>query len=131
MEATGHSSRRFKERAHILAHYLTALALAAKGVSKLDHPHGYWPLILLCWIAAAAIVSLTVWHERLERRGVPVALLTHLTEAVVCGALAFVTFREGKHALPYAWLLAAVLFGMGAVVRLARLRRAPAPAPAQ
>jgi peptidoglycan/LPS O-acetylase OafA/YrhL len=131
MDTTGHSSRRFRERLQVLAHYLTAFALALKGVSKLDHPHGYWPLILLCWISATMIVILTARHDRLEKRGVPVVLLTYLAEAAVCGALAFVTFQEGKHGLPYAWLLVAVLYGVAAVVRFARLRRGAEPARAQ
>ncbi len=117
------SRRDRRDRLQSLGHFLTALVLAVEGYAKLEHPDGYWPFIGLCWLASAAILVVTVAHHRIERWFPPLQLVVHFAEGAVCAALVLVTRHEGKVALPYAWLLAAVLLlglALGDLIRFLR-----------
>jgi predicted membrane channel-forming protein YqfA (hemolysin III family) len=93
---------------------------ALKGLSKLDHPQGYWPLILGCWLAAFAVVVVTAFHGSLQRRFTKLSLVVYIAEAAVCAALVHYTFAEGKRGLPYVWLVAAVAFTVAAWIEATR-----------
>ncbi len=123
---TGRTGGGFRERLQTVAHYVTAFVLAVEGYARLEEPGASRAFVALCWASAAAIVTATVLHDRIERRFPPLQVLIHLLEAAVCACLFVITLHEGKVALPYAWLTAALLlFGVGLwqCVRFARAER--------
>jgi hypothetical protein len=105
-----------------LVHFLTALTLTLKGISKMEHPHGYEAVIALFLASAIYIVAITIFHDRLHAH---VRLLTgsvYAIESLVSAVMAWVYFHEGKHGLPYAFVLAAILFAIALVVQWRRSR---------
>ncbi len=115
-----------RDRLQTVVHYLTAFALAAEGYARLEEPGSSRAFVALCWASAAAIVAATVLHRRIERRFPPLQVLVHLVEASVCSCLFVISRHEGKVALPYAWLTAALLLfavGLWQWVRFARAER--------
>jgi hypothetical protein len=112
-----------RRRAAVLqkvVHFLTALTILLKAVSKLDHPEGYWTLIIVFIAAAVYIVAITLLHDRLHHH---VRLLTasvYLIECGVTATAAWLSAAEGKKGLPWGFGLAAVLFLVALVVHLVR-----------
>lgn len=118
-------SRATHPRAAILqkvVHFLTALILTLKGITKLEHPHGLWPAIVFFFAAALWILAITLLHDRLHRHE---RLLTASVYAIECIATAIVAtlyFAEGKRALPFVTLLGALGFAIAFIVHLTRTR---------
>jgi len=104
-------------------HFLTALTLTLKGVSKMEHPHGYEAVIALFLASAIYIVVITILHDRLHAHARTLTLSVYAIESLVSAVMAWVYFHEGKHALPYAFILAALLFAIALLVQARRSRR--------
>ena len=103
-----------------LVHYLTAFTILMKALTKLEHPEGYWPLIILLFAASAYIVVITLLHDRLHHH---VRRLDASVFAIECAVMAIVSwlfFGEGKTALASVYALASVGFAVALVVRLTR-----------
>jgi hypothetical protein len=119
-----------KKRAVILqkfVHYLTALVLVLKGVTKLEHPHGLWPAILFFFAAAIWIAAITLLHDRLHHHA---RLLTASVYAIECIATLIVAalyFAAGKRGLPWLMTLAAAGFAIALIVHLRRTRSGNGP----
>ena len=68
-----------------LVHFLTALTILLKGVAKLEHPAGYWPVILFLFASAIYIATITILHDRLHHHE---RILTASVCLIECIALA-------------------------------------------
>ena len=104
-------------------HFLTAFTILMKGLIKLEHPHGYEPVIMLFFAAAAAIVIVTLLHDRLHHHQRYVDAGVTAVECVVMGLVAFLSFREGARFLPYGFAFASLGFGVATMVRLVKAPR--------
>jgi drug/metabolite transporter (DMT)-like permease len=109
-----------KQLLKAIGHYAIALALALKGISKIGHGDGYGPFVGLCLVAALVIVAATALHRRLERLVPSIEAIVYLLEALVGGSIAYLSFREGKHALPWAWVAVSIMFAALSVVFFTR-----------
>jgi hypothetical protein len=103
-----------------LVHFLTAFTILLKAISKLDHPEGYWTLIVVFVAAAVYITVITILHDRLHHH---VRLLTasvYLIECGVTGTAAWLSAAEGAKGLPWAYGFASAMFLVVLVVHLVR-----------
>jgi hypothetical protein len=112
-----------------LVHFLTAFTLALKGFSKLEHPEGYWPIIIFFFASAAYIVAVTLLHDRLHHHERWITASIYALEAVAMTAMAAVYLSEGKRALGTVASLAPVGFVVALIVHLRRTRRGNGPHP--
>jgi hypothetical protein len=88
-----------RERLQPMVHGLTALTIFLKGLSKLEHPEGYWPFIIFLFAGSAVILALTVLHHRVHLSELVVHVTTYVIEAVTLGTVAYLYFGEGKRGL--------------------------------
>ncbi|HYO77048.1 MAG TPA: hypothetical protein VE010_11345 [Thermoanaerobaculia bacterium] len=112
-----------------LVHFLTAFTLALKGFSKLDHPEGYWPVIILFFASAAYIVVVTLLHDRLHHHERWISASIYALEAVAMAIMAAVYLSEGKRALGTVATLAPIGFTIALIVHLRRTRGGNGPHP--
>ncbi len=110
-------------RIRAVAHFCTAFGMISEGMSRLEMPEIPWPFIVLCWTSAAVIAAMTIAHLRLGEKGGRFEIPVYLLESLVCANIAVMAFREHKHLLPYAWLLAALLWINTAVISVIKTRR--------
>ena len=119
-----------KKRAVILqkfVHYLTALVLVPKGVTKLEHPHGLWPAILFFFAAAAWIAAITLLHDRLHRHARLLTASVYALESIATLIVAALYFADGKRGLPWLMTAAAAGFAIALIIHLRRTRRGNGP----
>ena len=105
-----------------IVHFLTALVLTLKAVSKMEHAAHDWPTILFFLASAAWILGITILHDRLHSH---VRMLTASVYAIECIATAIVAvhyFAEGKRALPWVTTLGSLGFAIALVVHLRKTR---------
>ncbi|HYH08852.1 MAG TPA: hypothetical protein VEK11_17495 [Thermoanaerobaculia bacterium] len=118
------SARRARAaRLQKLVHFLTAFTMILKGVSKLDHPEGYWPLILFFFATGIYIAAITLMHERLHTHTRLLDATVYALESVATGAIAWLYALEKTQGLQYVFGLASLLFAIVCAVRL--FRRSP------
>jgi tryptophan-rich sensory protein len=103
-----------------LVHFLTALTIFLKAVTKLEDPEGYWPLIILLFAASAYIVFITLMHERLHRHAQRIDASVYAIESAVMAIVAWLFFGEGKTAIASVYVLASIGFAIALIVRLTR-----------
>lgn len=103
-------------------HFMTALTILLKGVSKLDHPEGYMPLIVFFFACAAYIVIVTLLHDHLHHHERLLTASVLGIECVVTAIMAWLYATEGKKGLPWVAALASLSFLIAIVVRLVRTR---------
>lgn len=103
-----------------LVHFLTAFGILMKGVAKLEHPEGYWPVIVLFFVASAYIVIITLLHGRLHRHARLIDASVTAIECVLTAIVAVIYFKEGARLLPYVFAIASFGFGVATVVRLTK-----------
>lgn len=101
-------------------HLLVALTVILKGVAKMEHPEGYWPLVLFLLAGGAYIALITVFHDRLHHHRKYLDASIYAIECLVMASVTFIYVKEGKHALPYVTGLAALGFAVTTIVRLVR-----------
>jgi hypothetical protein len=112
-----------------LVHFLTAFTVLMKAITKLEHPEGYWPVIVFLIAGSIAIATVTILHDRLHHHERLVAAGVFLIEAAVLGVTAWLYAGEGKRGLPWVFGFAAVMFLLAAIVRLTVKRGGNAPVP--
>jgi hypothetical protein len=110
-----------------IVHFLTALTLLLKGISKLDHPEGYWPVILFFFASAAYILVITILHDRLHHHERALTASVYAIESAVTATVAWLYAHEGKKGLPWAAGFAAIMFAVALVVYLRKTRRDSLP----
>jgi predicted membrane channel-forming protein YqfA (hemolysin III family) len=103
-------------RLRAIGHFCTAFAITMEGLSRLEMPEKPWPFIILCWTAAAVILTVTLAHHRLGGKARRLEIPIYLLEAIVCANIGILAFHEHKKLLPYAWLLVSVLWVNAAVI---------------
>ena len=110
-----------------LAHFLTAGVVVLKGFAKLEHPEGYWPLIVFLFAGGAYIAVVTLLHERLHRHMRRIEASVYAIESLVMVAMTWIFVSEGKNAIQYVTALAAFAFAIATTVRLFPPRNADSP----
>lgn len=103
-----------------VGHLLVALTVVLKGLAKIDHPEGYWPLIYFLFAGGAYIAIITVLHDRLHRHGKYLDASIYAIECLVMASITYIYVREGRHALQYVTGFAAIAFAVATVVRLVK-----------
>jgi hypothetical protein len=103
-------------------HFMTALTVLLKGVSKLDHPDGYELLIAFLFACAVYIVTITLLHDRLHRHERFLTASVLAIESVVTGIMAWLYVTEGKKGLPWLAASASVMFLVALLVQLVKTR---------
>ena len=110
-----------KERSAALqkfVHFLTAFVIVLKGIAKLEHPHGYWPIIIFLFASGIYIAAIAILHDRLHHHERYLTASVYAIEAIALGLTAWLYAGEGKRYLPWVLAVAAVLFVVAIVVRL-------------
>jgi hypothetical protein len=105
-----------------IVHLLTALTVLLKGLAKLEHPQGYWPVILFFFASAAYIATIAVLHDRLHRHERVLTASVYAIEIVVAATVGWVFAHEGKKGLPWMFALASAMFAVALVVHLVKTR---------
>ena len=115
-----HTSERARRAAALqkVGHFLTALVVILKGVVKLEHPEGYWPLIVFLFAGGAYIAVVTVLHDRLHHHMRRIEASVYAIESLVMVAMTWIFVSEGKNAIQYVTGLAALAFAVATMVRL-------------
>ena len=103
-----------------LVHFLTALTLLLKGVDKLDHPEGMWPIIFFFLASAAYIAAITALHDRLHHHVRAITASVFAIECVATALVAWVYAHEGKKGLPWFMAFASLMFLVALIVHLVR-----------
>ncbi|HCV42777.1 MAG TPA: hypothetical protein DGH68_04795 [Bacteroidetes bacterium] len=111
-----------RDRLRKVWHYLAAFAIIFEGIDELDQAGRNWSFILLCWIAAAVIIAVTILHSRVKMYASFLETLIYLLEGIVCGSIGFLAIEEGKTGLPYVWFVAAILCLSATGIQLFRSR---------
>jgi hypothetical protein len=106
-----------------IIHLLTALTVLLKGLAKLEHPDGYWPIIMFLFASAAYIATIAVFHDQLHRHERFLTASVYAIEIAVTATVGWVYAHEGKKGLPWMFALAAVMFTAALVVHLVRTRK--------
>ena len=106
-----------------IVHLLTALTVLLKGFAKLEHPEGYWPVIMFFFASAAYIATIAILHDRLHHHERWITASVYAIEAMVTATMAWVYAHEGKKGLPWAAGIAAAMFAVALVVHLVKTRR--------
>ena len=104
-------------------HMLTAFTITMKALVKLEHPEGYWPVIVFFCVSAIYIVVVTIMHDRLHRHARIIDASVYAIECMVMAVMTFLTFHEGARLLPYVYLLASIGFAISCIVRLTRAQQ--------
>lgn len=123
-----HTSERTQRAAALqkVAHFLTALVVILKGIVKLEHPEGYWPLIVFLFAGGAYIAIVTILHDRLHHHMRRIEASVYAIESLVMVAMTWIFVSEGKNAIQYVTALAALAFAIATAVRLVPPRNADA-----
>lgn len=114
--------KRFAKHLQKFVHLLTAFTIFMKALTKLEHPHGYWPLIVFLCAAGMYIVTITILHGRLHHHALALDISVLAIECVVTAIMGLLYAREGAHGLPYVMGLASAGFLVAIVVRVIRKR---------
>jgi hypothetical protein len=111
-----------------LIHFLTALTLLMKGLDKLDHPQGMWPIIFFFLASAAYIAAIAALHDRLHHHERALTASVFAIESLATATVAWVYLHEGKKFLPWLMALGSVMFLVALIVHLVKTRgNAPHP----
>lgn len=105
-----------------LVHFLTALTLVLKAIAKMEHPHGYAPVITFFLLSAIYIVAITLLHDRLHAH---LRLLQASVYAIECagtGIVAWLYLQEGKHFLQWFMGFASLMFLVALIIHLVKTR---------
>ncbi|HRI19652.1 MAG TPA: hypothetical protein PLA68_01805 [Panacibacter sp.] len=122
-----------KKRAAVaekLSHYLTGFIVILKGIDKAEHFKEHPFIVILLFILGAFIIVATYFHHFFERKVKEFKTLIHITEAVVLLLVTYYYFEEGKTALSFAFLVAAIANFIAAFVLYKKKLRAAIPEPA-
>jgi hypothetical protein len=112
-----------KKRAALLqkfVHFMTAITIFGKAIAKLEHPHGYWPIIVFLFASGICVVTITILHDRLHHHERYLTASVYAIECIALSIAAWLSFGEGKRYLPWAFAFAAAMFFVAIVVRLTR-----------
>ena len=116
-------SRSRSPKAIAFSHYMAALTVFLKGITKADDLAHNWPLVVLFCSFGVLIFLFVLFHHQIERTWFRVSLLVSILESIVFVTVGVYSLRHGQHLLPYAWFLAGVLTGVAAVAQWVALRR--------
>lgn len=112
-----------KQRATILqklVHFLTAFSVVMKAIAKMEHPQGYWPVIVFFLLTGIYIVVITLLHDRLHAHTRLLDATVYALESVVTATVAYLYFAEGARGLPWVFAIASIGFAIATVVRLVK-----------
>jgi hypothetical protein len=105
-----------------LVHFLTALTLVLKAIAKMEHPHGYAPVITFFLLSAIYIVVITLLHDRLHAHLRLLQASVYAIECVATGIVAWLFVQEGKHGLQWVMGFASLMFLVALIIHLVKTR---------
>jgi hypothetical protein len=105
-------------------HFMTALTMIMKGITKLEHPTGYWPIIIFFFATGLYITTITLLHDRLHAHMKLLDATVLALESMATGLVAWLFLVEGTRYLHYFFAFASVMFAIACAVRLLRGRSA-------
>lgn len=108
-----------------LVHFMTAFTMIMKGVAKLEHPAGYWPIIIFFFATGAYITVITLLHERLHAHTKLLDATVYALESMATGLVAWLYVVEGTRYLQYLFGAASVMFAIACAIRLLRKPSVP------
>jgi hypothetical protein len=104
-------------------HFMTALTILLKAMSKLEQGGGvYTPLVLFLFASTAYIVFMTLMHDRLHAHSHLIDASVYAIECVVLSIVTYLFWQEGKTSLATVSAIAPIGFAIALVVRLAKGR---------
>lgn len=110
-----------KQKIESLPHLITGIFLMIKGFDKMQHHYQFIGLLITLF---GVIIFAYYLYEQLsagaDRR---LKLIVHIFECLTLLLTTYVFFREGKTYLPYATLLAALLFLVAIIIHLRKEKR--------
>lgn len=101
-------------------HFMTAFTMIMKGIAKLEHPVGYWTIILFFFATGVYITIITLLHDRLHAHMKILDATVYALESVATGLVAWLFLVEGTRYLQYLFAFASVMFAVACAVRLLR-----------
>ena len=122
----GLPSARERRRALLakFVHFMTALSILLKAMSKLEQGGGvYTPLILFLLAASAYIVFMTLMHDRLHAHSHLIDASVYAIECIVLSIVTYLFWQEGKTSLATVSAIAPIGFAIALVVRLAKAKQ--------
>ncbi len=99
------------KRKHVIemfSHYLTGGIVLLKGYDKSEHFHEHPVIVVALFLLGAFIIIATAFHRSFEKRVADFKTLLHLAEFIVLCLVSYYYWQEGKKAIPFIYLIAAV-----------------------
>jgi predicted MFS family arabinose efflux permease len=103
-------SPKAKEKVQGLAHYLAGLVIILKGVDKVEHFSEHPIITIFLFVMGFFIIFATAKHHYFEKRFKDFKVLMFLCEGITLSIVTYYYFREGKKALPFAYLFATIMY---------------------
>jgi hypothetical protein len=100
-----------------LAHYLVGFIVIIKGIEKAEHFSEHPLLCLLFFFIGGFILFANYRHHLFEKYFKEFDVVLFLCEGLVLAGVSYYYFSEGKKGLPYAYLVAAVVYFVVAVYK--------------
>src|SRR5690242_17178410 len=98
-----------------VAHYLTALVILLKGLSKIGIPGKEWIAIVSIFVAVSIVLG-TIFHHRFEKTLRHFKAYTYAVEALVLSMVGYLYIKEGKQFLQYACFFASAMFIVALII---------------
>jgi predicted membrane channel-forming protein YqfA (hemolysin III family) len=98
-----------------LAHYLVGLIIVLKGIEKADHFSEHPLICMTLFFIGGFILFANFRHHLFEKHFKEFNVVLFLCEGVVLVIISIYYFSEGKKAIPYLYLLAAIVYLVMAV----------------
>ena len=98
-------------------HYLFGFLVIVKGIEKSEHFSEHPFICLSLFIIGGFILYANFRHHFFEKHFRDFHVILFLSEGLVLAGVSYYYFSEGRKGLPYAYLLAAVLYFVAAVIK--------------
>ena len=98
-----------------LAHYLVGLLVILKGVEKSEHFNEHPLVCLSLFFIGLFILFANYRHHFFEKYFKEFNIVLFICEGLVLGVVSYYYLSEGKKGLPYAYLLAALVYFVVAI----------------
>jgi hypothetical protein len=107
-----------------LAHYLVGFIVIVKGIEKTEHFNEHPLLCLSFFFIGGFILFANYRHRQFEKYFKEFDVILFLCEGLVLTGVSYYYFSEGKKALPYGYLVGAVVYFVVAFSKYMKKSRA-------
>ena len=101
-------------------HYLFGFLVIVKGIEKSEHFSEHPLMCLSLFIIGGFILFANFRHHLFEKHFRDFHVILFLCEGLVLAGVSYYYFYEGRKGLPYAYLLASVMYFVAAVIKYRR-----------